>query len=388
MFALRIWVLALVLPSVLAAAEPEDRGHQFLGLTNFANFSRASITNGETLTSAEIAALHPWNELILSWNAETPEAAYLKLEVRANGEKESTPWYVMGLWSANPEKFPRESVLGQKDDYGKVDTDTLVLRKRHHRFQIRLTMGGEDGARPRLAFLGICLTDNTVKAPPLDPDKLAWGETLPVPEKSQMAYEGGNVLCSPTTVSMMLGFWSAKLERPDLTRDVPEIKAATFDRNWNGTGNWVFNTAYAGSFPGVRAYTTRLSDVTELERWVNAGMPVGLSLCYDLLRGRESRRSGHLVVCVGFTEEGDPVINDPGTRRNVRKVFKRENLVKAWAYSQNAVYLIYSDRAQVPLDPFGHWDSPAGAARFTFRGADEARNDSSSRLSKDNSGNR
>jgi hypothetical protein len=63
------------------------------------------------------------------------------------------------------------------------------------------------------------------------------------------------------------------------------------------------------------------------------------------------------VVCVGFTESGDPVINDPGTSQNVRKIFPRANLVKAWAYSENTAYLIYPEGAEIPDDRFGHWDS-------------------------------
>jgi len=72
----------------------------------------------------------------------------------------------------------------------------------------------------------------------------------------------------------------------------------------------------------MRAYTARLSDVAELEDWIMQGIPVGLSLCYNRLRGKSRTPSGHLVVCVGFTENGDAVINDPGTLRNVRKVFR------------------------------------------------------------------
>ena len=115
--------------------------------------------------------------------------------------------------------------------------------------------------------------------------------------------------------------------------------------------------AYAGSRRGMRAYVSRLSDVSELEDWIAKGIPVGLSLCYNRLRGKTGAFSGHLVVCVGFTETGDVVINDPGTRLNVRKTFLRKNLIPAWAYSHNAVYLVYPEGAEVPPDRFGHWDS-------------------------------
>ena len=81
---------------------------------------------------------------------------------------------------------------------------------------------------------------------------------LPVPTRSQLDYAGGGAWCSPTSVSMVLSYWSMQLGRSDLNRDVPEVAAAVYDPGWPGTGNWSFNTAYAGSFPGMRAYVTRL----------------------------------------------------------------------------------------------------------------------------------
>jgi len=180
-----------------------------------------------------------------------------------------------------------------------------------------------------------------------------------------MAYENGGVLCSPTTVSMLLAHWSKELNQPGLDHDVPEVVKGVYDPKWTGTGNWVFNTAYAGSLRGMRAYTARLSDVAELEDWIAQGLPVALSLCYNRLRGKSRTPSGHLVVCVGFTENGDAVINDPGTSKNVRKVFPRANLIEAWQYSKNAAYFIYPESASVPTDRFGHWDSWTAKKRIT-----------------------
>jgi hypothetical protein len=107
----------------------------------------------------------------------------------------------------------------------------------------------------------------------------------------------------------------------------------------------------------MRGYVTRLTDVSELEDWIASGIPVVISVCYNRLRGKLGPYSGHLAVCVGFTSDGDVVINDPGTRLNVRKTFPRKSLVSAWAYSRNTVYLIYPESVEVPADRFGHWVS-------------------------------
>jgi hypothetical protein len=363
--------LRLVIPVVsvalaVATASPADvRGNQFIGLKAFSSFKTSPGENPAetTLTSPEIITRLRWDELIASWDAEMPSGAYLKIEARPIYPKGTTRFYTMGLWSPDPARHPRESVLNQKDSDGDVSTDTLVLNQPCERFQLRVTLGGEEARKPALKFLGVCLTDTKAAPASLRPNRAAWGKLLPVPERSQMAYPNGGVLCSPTTVSMLMTWWSQKLNRPELDRDVPEVAEAVYDANWQGTGNWPFNTAYAGSYRGMRGYVTRLSDVSELEDWIARGIPVGLSVCYDRLRGKGPGPNGHLVVCVGFTADGDPIINDPGTSKNVRQTFPRKNLIYAWSCSRNAVYLMYPENAKVPKDRFGHWDSRTAARR-------------------------
>ena len=145
----------------------------------------------------------------------------------------------------------------------------------------------------------------------------------------------------------------------DLT--VPQVAAAVYDNDFAGTGNWPFNTAFAGSFSGIKSYVTRFDDLAEVEDWVAAGIPVILSARWDwLLPGRPSAEEGHLIVCIGFTDDGDVVVNDPATRADqretVRRVYKRENVLHAWTKSHNAVYLVYPEGARIPPDRFGHWE--------------------------------
>jgi hypothetical protein len=304
--------------------------------------------------------------MVASWNLNPSANSYLKVEARAIYPDHTTKYYTLGLWSGDPVIQPRESVRNQKDDDGDVATDTLVLKRPSRRLQIRLTLGADTKPKSRLKFLGVSLLDSKAAPLMLPPQRAVWGKSIPVIERSQMAYPGGKELCSPTTVSMMMTHWAQKLKRPALDRDVPEVVKEVYDPNWTGTGNWPFNTAYAGSLPGMRAYVTRLSDVSELEDWIARGIPVGVSVSYNLLRGKAESGSGHLVVCVGFTKEGDVIVNDPGTTLNVRKTFPRKNLIAAWAYSRNTVYLIYPTNARIPTDRFGHWDSATSRRRVAY----------------------
>src|SRR5438132_1458096 len=97
---------------------------QWLTLGVAACFSVTSM-----LAAPEIVARVNWTELIASWNAAMPEGAYLRIEARAIYPDHSTKYYTMALWSENPARHPRESVLHQKDEDGDVATDTLILNR-------------------------------------------------------------------------------------------------------------------------------------------------------------------------------------------------------------------------------------------------------------------
>jgi hypothetical protein len=342
------------------------RGRAFIGLTDFTAFAREEdiTANSVTLTSPELDSPITANEAIVSWNADAPNGTGLKVEARATTDGHWTKYYTLGLWSPDGVTLPRVSVKGQKDGDGDVHTDTLALHSPLSRIQLRVTLTGTAaGGQPKLKFLSISLADTDTLQNPLLPNRAAWGKEVEVPGRTQSGWPGASGWCSPTSTSMALAYWSKQLNRPELDIPVPDAAHAIYDKVYDGTGNWPFNTAFAGSFPGIRAYVTRFSDIRELEDWSVAGIPVVVSVSYDLLRGKaKDEDPGHLMVCDGFTVDGDIVLNDPAhhpERGEVcRKVFPRANFVRAWGRSHETVYLIYPLATSVPTDPYGHWAHP------------------------------
>ena len=341
----------------VSPADPMVEGPHFIGLTNFSSFDRGEVlAGGEAIwVSPVVAAPARFEELVVSWNVVAPPGCGLKIEARAIYPDRATSYYTLGLWADDTADQPRTSANGQKDEDGDVLTDTLVLNQPAQKCQVRLSWRGTNAAAGRLKFVGLSFASRTLGECSQTPDRRAWGHVIPVPERSQLSYEGGENWCSPTSVSMVLGYWSQALGREELTLDVPEVVAGVFDPNWPGTGNWPFNTAFAGKFPGMRAYVTRVRGISDLESWVNSGVPPILSVSSDMLNGRQRDRvSGHLVVCVGFTATGEVVLNDPGVSlakgQKVRRIVSRDLLLKAWAHSRQTVYLIYPEGHPVPTD--------------------------------------
>ena len=333
----------------------------FERVSNFSHFTVDHDASGDTmLLSPEISSEIPYNQLVVSWNADAPAGTFVKIEASARGDDLQTKFYTVAEWSLDGKIFPRTSQSGQRDTDGNFDTDTLKLTKPATAVQLRVTLGGKDGAQPRLKFLGLSFANTKVTPAVRPPNHVAWGKIITTPEHSQHGYKGASGWCSPTSLSMVLSRWADVLHRPEMDLTVPEVAASVYDQSYQGTGNWPFNAAFAGSFPGMRAYVTRLDDISEVEDWIVAGIPVIMSTRWDqLLPGRPPDFAGHLVVCIGFTKDGDPVINDPATRfdrgESVRRIYKRADVINSWTQSHHAVYLVYPENAKIPANEYGHW---------------------------------
>ncbi|MGH7951203.1 MAG: peptidase C39 family protein [Limisphaerales bacterium] len=344
-----------------AAAKPGGFS-RFIGLDDFSKFVRSKNESGETvLLLPVIKSGIDWNELVVSWNADAPKGTFLKVEARAILPDRATQFYSWGQWSLDNGSFRCHSAGHQKNADGEMRTDTLVLSHQANAVQIRVTLGGTNGALPALKFLGLSFCNTNVAPASRPPNRAAWGKTILTPELSQNSYPQEKGWCSPTSLTMALSRWADVLHRPELNLGVPEVAADVYDKKYNGTGNWPFNTAFAGSFKNMRAYVTRFGGISELEDWIAAGIPVIISAPWHLLKpGRHNTGSGHLTVCIGFTKNGDVVINDPATnlkKESVRHVYKREDVIRAWAVSHNTVYLVYPDSAKIPKNRLEHWES-------------------------------
>jgi len=105
------------------------------------------------------------------------------------------------------------------------------------------------------------------------------------------------------------------------------------------------------------AFVTRLRSLREAETFVAAGIPLVASVSWaagELSGAPVSASNGHLVVIVGFTATGDPVVNDPAakTAAGVRHVYDRAEFENAWLpKSGGVVYVIHDAAHPLPAAP-------------------------------------
>ena len=334
---------------------------RFVAVNDFSGFAHGRDEKGQAvLLSPQIKASIPWNELIVSWNANAPAGTFLKIEAAAISSRGHSKFFTLGRWSTEATTFARTSVRGQRDADGTVHTDTLILKKPADAAQILVTLGGTNGAVPALKFVGLSFANTRLSPESRPPHRAAWGKIIATPERSQHGSPGGSGWCSPASLSMVLARWAQMLNRPEMNLSVPRIAAAVYDPGYPGTGNWAFNAAFAGGFRGMRGCVTRFDDLSEVEDWIAAGIPVILSARWDLLQpGRRPDPEGHLIVGIGFTENGDVVANDPAAHldrgETVRQIYRREDVIRAWGTSHHTVYLVYPEDAKIPENRWGHW---------------------------------
>ncbi len=321
--------------------------------------------------SAETAPIDPgfqWDEAIVSWNVEKSHNARLKVEAKI-----SDRWYVIAEWSGNLAMSSRRSVPDQKTEEAEVLTDILKVKDGARQLILRLTLDKirPEGDSPAIKRLAVCFS-NSAAFSIGDAAGSGAKRAIPVPQEAQGPYELGKLkyqpsdaspefekwfkavkgaqYCSPTCVSMILRFWAKELNRPELNIQVPTVVPNVFDEKYPGTGNWSFNTAYMGSFPGMISYVTRLTSISDLEAVVDAGIPVVCSVSHNLVlgNGKPAGGDGHLVIVVGFDDNGDVIANDPGISAKVRRTYKRSDFMKGWNTSKRTVYICHPESIKLP----------------------------------------
>lgn len=294
-------------------------------------------------------------ELIASWNARTPEKTWLQVEAGAEtATGDDTAWYVLGRWAYGDGDILRTTVDGQSDEHADVFVDTLAAKDgvALRSYRLRVTLYREQGSRatPVLGAVGAMTSSvpDRFEVPTSAPG-VARGIELPVPRYAQNIHKGqypeygggGQNWCSPTATQMVVEYWGRGPTRREMSwipADYPDRSVAhaaryTYDYSYEGTGNWPFNTAYAAHH-GLRGHITRLHSLAELEDHIARGVPVITSQSFlrSELDGAGYGTAGHIMVVVGFTEDGDVIANDPASNTNagVRNVYPRAQFETIW----------------------------------------------------------
>ncbi len=407
--ALAVGFLVLVLAGVLLvgpltperahlAAASSTRPHTFSQITSDANF-RAGISEGVRIANGSMTFGAPrgrltyagskwswsrWSswwvqpgqsftQLVPTWNITTPANTLVQVQTRVRSTAgRFSAWKLMGSWTTRDAGFRRTSGAIQSDSVARVSTDTLVaspgVNLNSYQLRVLFLRKPASTATPTVRSVQ-AVASRPVHALPATSQPLIPARTLNVPRYSQMTHRGqypqfgggGQAWCSPTALSMLLGYYRALpsaanyawVNKRYADPWVDHVARVVYDYGYKGAGNWAFNTAYAANLT-TDAFVTRLANLREAERFIYAGIPLAASISFSKgqLGGAPiSATAGHLVVIVGFTANGNVVVNDPAAPNNasVRRTYDRGQFERAWLRkSSGAVYVVRNSAHPLP----------------------------------------
>ena len=307
-------------------------------------------------------------KIVPSWQANTPPGSHLVIYLRVRRASEWSGWYPMFEWASN-NVFRSRSMPAQEDEFGAINVDTYVntTNRAVDSYQLQVELRSDGIVRPSVFKVAAQAMNKLALMPTSDPlgtEKI----DLPVPELSQyqkfsgLLRDGGEGLCSPTTLAMLMKYHGvgpnlAAIRTYDRSeRDTDEVDYTArrvYDWEYDGKGNWPFNTAYATQY-GLDAVVRRFRSLRDVEQLLAWGIPSIISLSWDNdsddpskhLAGVSIPKSdGHLMGVGGHTEAGDIIAFDSATseehgHENVRRIYLRRQVETRWQEAGGIAYVI------------------------------------------------
>ncbi len=329
--------------------------------------------------SPEVRPGFRFTSVVPSWNAATPAGTWLEVEVRVSREGVTwSPWYTLARWASSEADIHPTSVGGQDGAEATVATDVLEAGEGVSwvAYQLRVALMRRPGtpATASVRLVAAVAAEPVPEPVVVSPPDAARGVEVPVPAYSQLVHRGeypqwdsgGESWCSPTSTSMVLGRWDrwplpeeyAWVDAGIADPFVDHAARSVFDHEFQGAGNWAFNTAYAARYD-TAAFVTRLRDLREAERFLAAGIPLVATVSFtrEELAGSGYDTEGHLITIVGFDDAGDVICNDPASHgvpgnHEVRTVYDRGQFERLWlSRGGGVVYVVHPPGVPLPELP-------------------------------------
>lgn len=334
----------------------------------------------------------PFNDLVASWNTETPLGTEMEIlgrvylpEYDGWTDRENrtydgwTDWITWGVWSTHiaracPEcedSHPRkdsEERNGWAFAYSKPGYGDSSLNVRGSftasAFQLKAVLRAKEGCDglPSLRLLAATWKNTNSEtwqdecSYPEEPVQAAESVLLNTPAISQMVRDPAfaHVICSATCATMLMDGQGADLLPEDVT-------LLNYDYGFGGNGNWSFTCAAAGAY-GYESYVS-YSSFSALRQELTKGFGVALSVKYSnkedddqpYLENAPCHTNGHLITIVGYyyskqLEEYVYCANDPAADSDgavAHREYRQSQLDKCWY--RRAAYFIHKKEAGAGL---------------------------------------
>lgn len=278
------------------------------------------------IESAPQHALFNFNELIISASVLLPAGSSFKISAKIFTQNKWSGYFdVLQMSEKKASSFD-----AQKTKLGYVDADAVVSLKQASAFIWRIDFAYKTKP-PVLNLVAACITDTKAPSP-----KYAKTNTdeinLYLKPLSQHKYPEKSLrrsVCSPYVLTMLMNYNGIDIS-PEKT------VGHVLDSNLNlySYGNWLVNTAYAGT-KGMMSYVSRFNNYAQLHEELLSGRPIAASIRYS--KGRLKNAAieelrGHIVGVTGINKKGDIYVSDPAfeDENKVNTIYNGKEFFDAW----------------------------------------------------------
>lgn len=301
------------------------------------HFSLEPMAKRSLECTFEKEEVDPFDELIVSWNANRPVSGFYLIQLSAY-TTEWSPWIDFAHWGAT-DQYTFKHVFSEK--HLQVFQDALELLDGHKALGFRVQVIAKEGAnlnefwsihasttcKSKHVLIGDFSPPKPVEIPVLGVSQMA----LPDPRAHR--------LCSPTSTTAALRFLiESHGLSPLLFAD--QVRDSAFDIY----GNWILNTAQAAHELGEKwfCYVSRLNGFEGIYNHLKDGCPVVVSIRGPLPGSALPYESGHLLVVRGYDPNSQEVMcMDPAFPRDELTLvrYKLEDFLIAWRRRLGLAYI-------------------------------------------------
>jgi hypothetical protein len=295
--------------------------------------------NVRTLTKVDVPC---FTQCMVSWNAFRPESGHftLSIQVRHHKDQRWGSWHKMVSWGKNI-----QSSYFEESDKGVVYHHVRLEVPHHNRADaVRVKIETHEGALfEDFRLLSVALSDFTLfSEEPLNVlTDLPTVHVKGVPVYSQMVLDHPKkeVICSPTSLSMVVGFVEGKDVNPC------EFAEKSFDKGLQAYGSWPFNVAHAfercnGS---MLFRVIRSNSFADLHVRLQNQLPVVVSVRGAIKGAPQEYPKGHLLVVVGWDQKSQKILcHDPAWNclEKVVVAYDAHSFIRAWERSRRLMYVV------------------------------------------------
>lgn len=285
------------------------------------------ISNKGTLETNDFF-IDSFKELVPSWNVLIDEHSKVSILIAIGNSAGYSEFYPVAMWRDDY----KTSFSNVEDDYGYVNIDTVVPKLNDiDRIKFRVVFGKSETENTLLKNLSVTTVNNN-DVINYETTNLVDKEITVTPRQQLSIPSIGNIICSPTSLSMVLNYYNH-------TGSQSIVAAQVYDAGNSMYGNWSFNASLAGGFSDLYSRVEYSKDVDMLMKYINDDIPLVLSIKTtnkaDLEGSIMAYPSGHLVVLTGFKQidnEWYVIINDPAEYQDdlVRREYKLSEFSEAY----------------------------------------------------------